>query len=690
MLRHILVNQNRCVPVGKKSAMSNSTMLGKFGGEKSRREIIDLLSQDEEGGEEALDMESSQVLELSQRLSGSQLPNWKEFDDLETKVTVKVAAKPSIAAVGETMKIEAYPEMPTASEPASPLIIEEPNDAFWRQAIQESDKKLKDYEKKRKAEDMEDTSTPSRHKTMPSPRASTKKTATKEPTLQQSSMRKFMQRGTPKARRTLFEDTEEKWYIDVAGERRIIKRGETFEITTDKIFEGFLFTVDGCSTKGLRKQAICWNGACMFMERTFIGSEESTRLIQAPVWCERFQGNPDDANKVRCLRTSVLREGDKIPMFLLNKRYTNKAPDPFLVYDNGPTNKTMSVDFSISFACRSSKAWRTQQSLERKPRILELFAGCGGMSLGLKSAGFDEISYMVERDEFAAATLRSNLPMAEVYEEDAVFFLQRVEDGHPAYPKRNDVDHVHSSSPCQGLSMANRNGGQNDDANNALCLEFVRAVKIFRPRTASFENVTGMLCVSNGNIKYLQKMITDLLLIGYQSRLFIVDASHHGDPQKRERVILFAAPFEQYLPDQPPRHEREPKTIDDVLADLVDVDPVSGSGRVCLANGKVVTQHSTEGNLELRSENDHLSQCDNGFARTVRRQRSVKHHVLERCLTTRERARIQSFPDWYQFCGKPTNQRNQIGNAVPVNLATCLGEALLEAHKKIRVPTGSA
>jgi DNA (cytosine-5)-methyltransferase 1 len=285
---------------------------------------------------------------------------------------------------------------------------------------------------------------------------------------------------------------------------------------------------------------------------------------------------------------------------------------------------------------------------------------------------------------------------ARIFNEDIDIFLKRSMSGElPGYyPGKGDVDHIHSSSPCQGFSDANRNGGRNDVQNNRLSYRWVSAMRQHRPPTGSFENVVGMLNKGErirenepdqddeqdekNNREYIQKMVDDLLILGYQVRVCILTSSDYGDPQERSRVFLFAALKGWKLPDIPKSTKICP--FREALGDLVDIDPVEGNGIVKLPTGAIVHDHSIYG-TKLKKENDHLSQVQGDFARTVRRQRGIKHHVHPRGLTVRERARIQSFPDDYQFAGSMRDKLNQIGNAVPVKLATAVAQSIMESHK---------
>jgi DNA-cytosine methyltransferase len=391
---------------------------------------------------------------------------------------------------------------------------------------------------------------------------------------------------------------------------RLFKQGETFALLGDK---GIYVTIDTVAVRkdskyGLQKEVFSGNdGVTVKLACTFIGEKESKRLLRAKSWLER---NPKHPDKARYVNRSKLFPQGSIPLKALVLKLENltERPKPALAYNCGQKD-TKSVGLDLAYY-RSDLSYAVRELLH-KPNMLDLFAGCGGMGQGFKLAGF-HVKYMVEKDNSAVATLRCNHLLdallgeeAIIFDEDVDTFLQKVVDKDPAYPQMGDVDHVHASPPCQGFSAANRKGGQNDKTNNEMTKRFTKAVEIFRPRTASMENVTGILL--GKNVAYLRWVVAELMLLGYQVRVMILNAAEFGDPQARNRVILFATQNAYKLPDAPkPTHGEKREnafvTVKDVLHDLEHVKPAKGSGRVMLPNRKIVLDHKEEGTDRLEME----------------------------------------------------------------------------------------
>lgn len=319
------------------------------------------------------------------------------------------------------------------------------------------------------------------------------------------------------------------------------------------------------------------------------------------------------------------------------------------------------------------------------PSSLDLFVGAGGMSLGMQKAGF-EVKWAVDNDALAASTLQANTSHGgvKVFQEDVKTFLKKSTAGDPAYPTADEVDHIHASPPCKGFSRANRNGGKDDFKNNQQTLLFVRAVQHFRPMTATFENVPGL--VLDDYKRYLQSLVVGLLRMSYQVRVTILNSCSYGDAQKRRRLILMAARRDCILPAPPmPTHGEGPnllplRTSRDAIEKLEEYVPMSSrtSGAINI-KGVVIHNHICSSVKPKEGDDFVLEPCLP--SRTIlAKSRTHVHYKFGRFITVREAACLQSFPPTYQFFGSLSSQYSQVGNAVPVRLATAIARSVAVTH----------
>jgi DNA (cytosine-5)-methyltransferase 1 len=229
------------------------------------------------------------------------------------------------------------------------------------------------------------------------------------------------------------------------------------------------------------------------------------------------------------------------------------------------------------------------------------------------------------------------------------------------------------------IARLRRSGGQDDTKNKELSKTFVAAIKLLRPRTASFENVPGML--NEPHVSYAKEILRELLLEGYQVRLCLLKSSDYGVPQTRRRLFILASQQGCLFPSRPTTTSR--LTVSNAIQDMEGVQPMPGSGTVKLPNGRWISHHNSEG-TEARKGAIHLSKYKDGYAPALLTSKPVKHYssLLNRLLTPRERARLQTFPDDYEFSGTVDEVKEQIGNAVPCSLARCVGHSLMECHRK--------
>lgn len=213
--------------------------------------------------------------------------------------------------------------------------------------------------------------------------------------------------------------------------------------------------------------------------------------------------------------------------------------------------------------------------------------------------------------------------------------------------------------------------------------------------TATFENVPGLVLKDYKG--YLQYMVSSLIAMEYQVRVSVLNASSYGDPQNRQRVILWAARKDCILPTLPAETHGDQETSDDLLPVktckdalqyLEDYQPVNGSkssGAVSI-NGSTIYNHvcprltSREKFKTTQNIDNYVLQEDMPSRTVLARARPHVHYNGQRFISVREAASLQSFPPSFQFFGGTANQLSQVGNAVPICLATAIARSVAKSH----------
>ena len=329
--------------------------------------------------------------------------------------------------------------------------------------------------------------------------------------------------------------------------------------------------------------------------------------------------------------------------------------------------------------------------------VLELFAGAGGLAVGMEKAGLKCVA-LNEIDKWACQTLRKNRPNWNVLEGD-IRTLNFTE-------YHNKVDVVTGGFPCQAFSYAGKKLGL-ADARGTLFYEFARAVKEVNPPICIGENVRGLLSHENG--KTLQGMISILDEIGYNVvPVQVLKAINFNVPQKRERLILVGIRKDIDLKYEYPKPYKKIYNLKDALkkGELFDCNvPNSLGSKYPQSKIDVLDLVPQKGYwrdlpLEIQKEfmggSFHLGGGKTGIARRIgwdepcltltcspaQKQTERCHPEETRPFTVREYARIQTFPDNWKFEGSIAQQYKQIGNAVPVNLAKYLAETIQQQLKQ--------
>lgn len=325
--------------------------------------------------------------------------------------------------------------------------------------------------------------------------------------------------------------------------------------------------------------------------------------------------------------------------------------------------------------------------------VIELFAGAGGLAIGLEKAGLKCLA-LNEIDKFACATLRKNRPQWNVLEGDIKDFDFK--------EFKNKVEVVTGGFPCQAFSYAGKRLGF-EDARGTLFYEFARVVKDVNPPVCIGENVKGLLSHDGG--KTLQGMISILDEIGYNVvPVKVLRAVNYNVPQKRERLILVGIRKDINIPFEYPKPNQKIFTLKDALkkGELYDCDvPASAGAKYPKSKKEVLDLVPPKGYwrdlpVEIQKEymggSFYLGGGKTGMARRMgwdepcltltcspaQKQTERCHPDETRPFTVREYARVQTFPDDWQFEGSIAQQYKQIGNAVPVNLAKEIGLSVVK------------
>jgi DNA (cytosine-5)-methyltransferase 1 len=416
------------------------------------------------------------------------------------------------------------------------------------------------------------------------------------------------------------------------------------------------------------------------------------------------------------------------------------------------------------------------------PRALtfvDLFAGCGGLSLGLMSAGLSGI-FAVERDELAFSSLQSNLIDAHPSSKlsyswpswlgkkpaEITSFIE--EHVHYLEGLAGQIDVIAGGPPCQGFSLAGRR--KSNDPRNRLFKHYLRIVELLKPPYVLLENVRGVSIAfrktisraKNANLAepFSERIGRELNELGYDVFTKLVHGTDVGVPQLRPRYILIGVRAEllDHKSDVDPFHNFDfrrkaflrskglptgrPVTVAEAISDLevqrsklVECVDSPGFQQISYRGPRTTYQRLLHGALDGAAPNslrlarhrdetrkrfiNILATCPKGVglsdanrARLGLRKHCITplhpklpshtlttlpddflHYSEPRILTVREYARLQSFPDWYEFAGKYTTggdrrlrecpRYTQVGNAVPPFLAEFLGRLLVDLDEQL-------
>lgn len=346
---------------------------------------------------------------------------------------------------------------------------------------------------------------------------------------------------------------------------------------------------------------------------------------------------------------------------------------------------------------------------------VDLFAGCGGLSTGLRQAGFNILA-AVEKDPDAASSYQLNHPSTKVYQEDIrLLTTSRLLGDLSLSPGQLDL--LAGCPPCQGFTRLTENSGRRDPRNR-LVREYVRVCKILLPKVCMLENVPGLM--TRGK-RYFKELTAELENLGYHLVYQVVEMADYGVPQLRKRLVLLGCRV-GVLEIPPPTHSREGKesgrsvwkTVEEAIGHLPppklssDIEPRRSvptwhTARSVSKEVKQRLEHaiSNEGGRATLPANLRLA-CHARYPRgffdvygamkwdepaptmtsgcTNASKGKFGHPAQPRPLTPREAALLQTFPRGYRFDGSGVESvARQIGNALPCRFAKILGRSILPA-----------
>jgi len=332
-------------------------------------------------------------------------------------------------------------------------------------------------------------------------------------------------------------------------------------------------------------------------------------------------------------------------------------------------------------------------SSKNNHNFIDLFSGAGGLMRGFIDAGYKPL-FSVEMWEPAVETHKLNYPDIKLFAEDI-----RTIDNERLSKYRGKVDVIVGGPPCQGFSTIGKRLVK--DPRNELVFEFIRFVETIQPKVFLMENVRGLLSSDGGKIKNAIEAEFDS--VGYNVLSKVLCAADFGVPQIRNRVFFLGIRKDLGIKPSFPASKfskNEYATVGDAINDLVGKEntipnhvPMKHNAIVearirCIKEGEGIPKGGLPDSVSHGSRSDYKDNEIKNFSHVYRRLSRFRpattmvpghnafplHPTENRSLTVREAARIQTFPDDVIFCGTRQNQCIQVGNAVPVMLASALAE----------------
>lgn len=348
-----------------------------------------------------------------------------------------------------------------------------------------------------------------------------------------------------------------------------------------------------------------------------------------------------------------------------------------------------------------------------KYKILDLFCGAGGFSYGMEKNPYFKTVIALDNNRYACETFKKNMPTTDVVIADIT--KSDTKKIVIAKSRKADVNMIIGGPPCQGYSMKGKKLGLSDPR-NFLFLEYLNFVEAIKPDVFIIENVKGLLSASKG--WFLDEIINAVKALGYSLDYGVLNAAQYGVPQARERAIFICSKNNKIILPKPNSIHRV--TVRDAIEDLSYLE--SGEGefeqeymmearseyqKEMRMNSQKLYNHKASKHKQVAIDKLKMIPPEKGkeflpeellgkqkFKTTWGRLKwdevsptidtrfdaasngTNNHPVLNRAITPREAARIQSFDDKFVFYGTKVHIRKQIGNAVPPLLAKAIADQI--------------
>lgn len=356
-------------------------------------------------------------------------------------------------------------------------------------------------------------------------------------------------------------------------------------------------------------------------------------------------------------------------------------------------------------------------------RILDLFSGAGGFSCGLDSIDNFTTVLALDNNSHALNTFAHNFPNAKTIVGDILD--ETIKENIVTLAKDLKVNMIIGGPPCQGFSNKGKKLGLKDPR-NFLFLEYLEIVKNIQPDLFIIENVKSMITAANGY--FMTEIQNSIESLGYFMTCSVLNSKDFGVPQNRQRAFIIAYKYKTL--SLPSSHIEEFVTVRDAISDLSYLESGEGTNhseyiypsqsnyqKKLRRNNKILYNHIASNHSELALKKLSLipPECGKEYlpAEMIGNQKFKttwgrlvwdkvsptidtrfdtpsngrnSHPYLNRAITPREAARIQSFPDNFEFLGKKTEVCKQIGNAVPPLLSRKIGEGVnMQINKNTRI-----